>query len=170
LNLTCGNEHNFKNVWWLFRNRAHFGASISFVPTFFHLQQHFGLEHSIIPFNMFTHQGGPMGFVVCHHTLHFDEVLSQHTPHSLKDSNASPKVETMEKGVGVHSLARSTSGVEWVCWRSGMGIMTSDKRVNYSHKLAQTKQQVGKCMIGTFLVHEQTTCIHRFIRLIMART
>ncbi len=32
-------------------------------------------------------------------------------PHSLKDSNASPKVKTM-KGVGVCSLTHSTSWVE----------------------------------------------------------
>ncbi len=76
LNLACGKEHNFKNVWWLFCNHDHFDASTSFDPTFFHLQQYFGLEHSTIPFNMFIHRGGPMGFVVCHHTLHFYEVLS----------------------------------------------------------------------------------------------
>jgi hypothetical protein len=34
-------------------------------------------------------------------------------------------------------------GGRGVCWSSGMGIRMSDKRVNYSHKLAQTKQQVS---------------------------
>jgi hypothetical protein len=33
-------------------------------------------------------------------------------PHSLKDSNASPKMKTMKKGVGVCSLVRNISGVE----------------------------------------------------------
>jgi hypothetical protein len=34
-------------------------------------------------------------------------------PHSLKDSNASPKVKTIkEKGIGVHSLMHNTLGVE----------------------------------------------------------
>jgi len=33
-------------------------------------------------------------------------------PHSLKDSNLSPKMETMEEGVKVRSLAHSTSRVE----------------------------------------------------------
>jgi len=29
------------------------------------------------------------------------------------------------------------------CWSFGMGTRTNDKWVTYSHKLAQTKQQVG---------------------------
>jgi hypothetical protein len=34
-------------------------------------------------------------------------------PHSLKDSNASPKVKTIkEKGIGVHSLMHNTLRVE----------------------------------------------------------
>jgi hypothetical protein len=33
-------------------------------------------------------------------------------PHSLKDSNASPKVKTIKEGVGVCSLTHNTSGVE----------------------------------------------------------
>jgi hypothetical protein len=39
-----------------------------------------------------------------------------------------------------------------VCWSSRMGTRTSDKGVNYSHKLAQTKQ-VGYCIVGTLRVH-----------------
>jgi len=39
------------------------------------------------------------------------------------------------------------------CKNSGMVIKTSDKRVNYSHGLAQTKQQVGYFVVGTFLMH-----------------
>jgi hypothetical protein len=34
-----------------------------------------------------------------------------------------------------------------------MGTRKSDKQVNYSHGPAQTKQQVGLCIIGAFLVH-----------------
>jgi hypothetical protein len=39
-------------------------------------------------------------------------------PHSLRDSNASPKVETMEEGIGIHSLAHSISRV-----RGRVGIL-----------------------------------------------
>jgi len=48
-----------------------------------------------------------------------------------------------EKGIRVHSLTRNTSKVKGVCWSFGMRIRTNDKQVNYSHGLAQTKQQVG---------------------------
>jgi hypothetical protein len=44
-----------------------------------------------------------------------------------------------------------------------MGTKTSDKWVNYSHRLAQTKQQVGEHSWSTFdawMSHEQTQ-IHR---------
>jgi len=34
-------------------------------------------------------------------------------------------------------------GGRGACWKSEIGIKVSDKRVNYSHELAQTKQQVG---------------------------
>jgi hypothetical protein len=62
------------------------------------------------------------------------------TPNSLKNSNVSLKVKTMkEEGVEVCSLVRNTSKVKGVCWGSGMGIRTSDKWVNYSHRYAQTK-------------------------------
>jgi hypothetical protein len=36
-----------------------------------------------------------------------------------------------------------------------MGIMISNKRVNYSHGPAQIKQQVGYCIVEAFLVHGQ---------------
>jgi hypothetical protein len=48
----------------------------------------------------------------------------------------------MEEGVGMRSLTCSISGVKNACWNFGMGIRTNDKWVNYSHGLAQTKQQV----------------------------
>jgi len=52
------------------------------------------------------------------------KALSDTPPHSLKDSNVNPKVETMEeKGVGVHSLVCSISEVEGraraLGWRLG---------------------------------------------------
>jgi hypothetical protein len=64
-------------------------------------------------------------------------------PNSLMVSIVNPNVKTMKgKGVGTCSLARSISRVEGVLeFRDG--IKTSDKRVNYSHESAQTKQQVG---------------------------
>jgi hypothetical protein len=39
------------------------------------------------------------------------------------------------------------------CRSSEMGIRKSDKQVNYSHRPTQIKQRVGKCVVGTFLVH-----------------
>jgi len=42
------------------------------------------------------------------------------------------------------------------CWNSKMGNTMSDKRVNYSHELAQTKQQVGYCIVKAFLVHDES--------------
>ncbi len=60
-------------------------------------------------------------------------------PNFLKDSNASPKVKTVEeKGVEIRSLTCNTSGVKGACQSSGMGSRKSDKQVNYSHELAQT--------------------------------
>jgi hypothetical protein len=52
-----------------------------------------------------------------------------------------------------------------VCWSFRMGTMTNGKQVNYSHGPTQTKQQVGKNVVGTLLVHRRTTNIQRFIRL-----
>ncbi len=46
----------------------------------------------------------------------------------------------------------------------------SDKRVNYSHGLAQTKQQVSQCIVGTLLVHGGAMNKHRFTRFITAWT
>jgi hypothetical protein len=44
-------------------------------------------------------------------------------PHSLKDLNVSPKVETSkEKGIGVHSLACSTLGVKGHAKVLGWGL------------------------------------------------
>ncbi len=55
----------------------------------------------------------------------------------------SPKLKTIEgEGIGARSLVRNTSGVEGVLelWD---GTKKIDKQINYSHELAQTKQQVG---------------------------
>ncbi len=51
-------------------------------------------------------------------------------PNSLKDSNVSLKVETMEEGIEVRSLAHNTSKVREAWQNSGMGTRTSDKWVN----------------------------------------
>jgi hypothetical protein len=59
---------------------------------------------------------------------------------SLKDSNVSPKVKTMEeKRIGVHFLFRNTFGVKGACWSSKIRIKRSDKWVIYSYRSAQTK-------------------------------
>jgi len=63
-------------------------------------------------------------------------------PNSLKDSNASPKVKTMEEGFGVCSLARNTLKVEGHVKARGWGLGRVTM-VNYSHGPAQTKPQVG---------------------------
>jgi hypothetical protein len=42
----------------------------------------------------------------------------------------------------------------------------NDNQVNYSHGLAQTKQQVGLCITGALLVHGRSMGIHRLTRLI----
>jgi len=53
-------------------------------------------------------------------------------PHSLKDSNANPKVKTVEKGVGICSLARNILGVEVRAQtpRWGLGRMTSESIIH----------------------------------------
>jgi hypothetical protein len=52
---------------------------------------------------------------------------------------------TKEEEVERYSLTRNTwggGGFRRPCWSFGMGTKTNDKRVNYSHGLAQTKQQI----------------------------
>jgi hypothetical protein len=52
-------------------------------------------------------------------------------------------VKTVEgEGVGVHFLVHSTSGVEGCAKVPGWGLGRL-KVTNYSHELAQIKQQVG---------------------------
>jgi hypothetical protein len=51
-------------------------------------------------------------------------------------------VKIIEEGIKVRSLAYNTSRVRKACWSFGMGTKMSDKRINYSHLHAQTKQQV----------------------------
>ncbi len=82
-----------------------------------------GLEQSFHPFrdNIFESKTKQVDDVNFHHfTISFNGLL-EHShvsihdapPHSLKDSNANPKVETTkEKKVGVCSLAHNTLGVE----------------------------------------------------------
>ncbi len=66
-------------------------------------------------------------------------------PNSLIDSIANPKVKiTKGEGVGARSLGRSTLGVEGCVGAPGWGLLGRvTKQINYSHGLAQTKQQVG---------------------------
>jgi hypothetical protein len=49
---------------------------------------------------------------------------------------------TEEEIVKICSLVHSILGVRKVRWSFRMGTKMSDKQVNYSHELAQTKQQV----------------------------
>jgi hypothetical protein len=67
-----------------------------------------------------------------------------HTPKLLDRLNCKSKCEnnrrTQSWGM-LPNLQHFESKKTW--WSSGMGTTTSDKRVNYSHELAQTKQQVS---------------------------
>jgi hypothetical protein len=60
------------------------------------------------------------------------------TPSNSLNVSSKVKIAKKKKGVDVHSLACSTSGVKKVCWSSEMGTKTNDKQVNYSYGLAQT--------------------------------
>jgi hypothetical protein len=53
----------------------------------------------------------------CYNLLLYFEIVSINAPtNSLKDSNESPKMKTMEEeGVGVRSLTQITLGVRKVC-------------------------------------------------------
>ncbi len=62
----------------------------------------------------------------------------------LMDSIVSPKGENNGRTRSWGTLLDSQHfGGRRACWSSGMGTRKSDKQVNYSHRLAQTKQQVG---------------------------
>jgi hypothetical protein len=53
-------------------------------------------------------------------------------PHSLKDSNASPKVKTVDKRIGIRSVARNILGVEGRAEtpRWGLGRVTSESIIH----------------------------------------
>ncbi len=72
--------------------------------------------------------------------------------------------------VGACSLVSSILGVKGACWSSKMGTRKIGKQVNYSHEPTQTKQQVGQCVGGTFLVHGGTMGKHGLIIFTKART
>jgi hypothetical protein len=62
-------------------------------------------------------------------------------PHSLKDSNASPKMKTTKEIVGVHSLVCNISKVEG-CARAlgwGLGKMTSGSIIHIDLHKPNTK-------------------------------
>ncbi len=85
---------------------------------------------------------------------------------SLMDSITNPTGENNRRirSWGTLFGSRHLRG-KGACWSSEMGTRESDKKINYSHKLAQTKQQVGWCVVGTLLVHGRTTSKHKFTRL-----
>ncbi len=51
-----------------------------------------------------------------------------------------------------------------------MGTRKSDKQVNYSHKLAQTKQQIVQCIVEAFVVHGRTMGKHELTKFTKAQT
>jgi hypothetical protein len=64
-------------------------------------------------------------------------------PNYFVDLTMNPKGE-QQKDKEMGTLPGSYHfGGKRVCWSPGMGIRKSDKQVNYSNGLAQTKQQVG---------------------------
>jgi len=65
-------------------------------------------------------------------------------PNSLMDSTMSPKCENNRriKNWGVLPNLQHFGG-RGACWSSKMGTKKNGKQVNYSHELAQIKQQVG---------------------------
>ncbi len=73
-------------------------------------------------------------------------------PSSLMDSTTSPKMKTTKgKGVGACFLTCNILGVEGrACWSSGMETKKIDEQINYSHGLAQTKQQVDNVYLKHF--------------------
>jgi hypothetical protein len=82
-----------------------------------------------------------------------------------------PKGENNERTRSWGTLLGSQHfGSRGACWSFGMGIRKSDKQVNYSHRLAQAKQQVGQCVVKTFLVHKRAMGKHGLTRLITAWT
>jgi hypothetical protein len=52
------------------------------------------------------------------------------SPNFLQDSNVSPKMKTIEEGIGTCCLIHNTSAIRRACWSSKMGTRTSDKHVN----------------------------------------
>ncbi len=70
----------------------------------------------------------------CYNLLLYFEIASINAPtNSLKDSNESPKMKTMEEeGIGVHSLVQITLGVR-ECVRAlgwGLGRVTSESIIH----------------------------------------
>jgi hypothetical protein len=90
-------------------------------------------------------------------------------PNSFVDSIMSPKGEQWkDKELGYIPLFTTFWGKR-SCWSSEMGTTKSDKQVNYSHRPTQIKQRVGKCIVGTFLVHKWITNKHELTRLISSQ-
>jgi hypothetical protein len=69
------------------------------------------------------------------------EVTHPHTPWKLKCKSKSENNErTRNWGLLINLQHFKGRGV---CWSFEMGIRVNDKRVDYSHEPAQTKQQFG---------------------------
>jgi hypothetical protein len=65
-------------------------------------------------------------------------------PTPLTDSTMNPKGENSERTRSWGTFFGSQHlGGRGACWNSKMGTRKNDKKVNYSHGPAQTKQQVG---------------------------
>jgi hypothetical protein len=70
--------------------------------------------------------------------------LGWHTPKLFDELNHEPKDENIERRRNWGTFLGSQHfKSKRACWSSRMGIRMIDKQVNYSHRLTQTKQQVG---------------------------
>ncbi len=67
-------------------------------------------------------------------------------PNSLKDSNANPKMKTME-GVAICSLTHNISRVKGLCESSRMKTRTSDKQINFSYQ-----STVSQLIVSIFMM------------------
>ncbi len=86
-------------------------------------------------------------------------------PSSLMDSLQVQRwSQQKEKATGTLRNSQHFGGKR-ACWSSKMGTKNINKQLNYSHKLAQTKQQVSLCIAIALLVHGQAMGKHGLTRL-----
>jgi hypothetical protein len=84
-----------------------------------------------------------MKHIICHNDYINFDIMVDAPSNFLIDSIASPKGENNERIMSWGTLpGLQHFGGKGARWNFGMGTRESDKQVNYSHGLAQTKQQI----------------------------